>query len=72
MAAQGERVSGVLGMDVMLDPMAQDDILEQELLVVEEQELFPPQMDQEPEMGAAAEYGTPPSPPPSNPLPDPQ
>ena len=30
MAAQGERVSGVLGIDVMLDPMAQDEIPEQD------------------------------------------
>ena len=52
MAAQGERVSGVVGIDeVMLDPMAQDEIPEQEMLVVEEQEQFPPQMDPEPEIG---------------------
>ena len=53
MASQGERESGVLEIDVMLDePMAQDGDPEQEMLVVEEQEL--PQMDPEPEMGAAA------------------
>ena len=74
MASQGEREPGVVGMDEgVLESMAQDEIPEQEMLVVEEQEL--PQTDPEPEMGAAAaaEYGTPPpSPPPSNPLPDPQ
>ena len=43
MAAQGERVSGVVEMDeVMLDPMAQDEEVEQEMLVVEEQEQSPP------------------------------
>ena len=51
MASQGERVPGV-DIDVVLDPMVQDEIPEQEMLVVEEQEL--PQMDLEPEMGAAA------------------
>jgi len=66
MAAQGERVSGAIGMDGgLLDPMAQDEIPEQEMLVVEEQEQFPPQMDLEPGMGAAAaeaaEYDTSPS-----------
>ena len=54
MAAQGERVSGVLDMCCsVLDPMAQEKIPEQDI-VVEEQEQFPPQMDPEPEMGAAA------------------
>ena len=45
----------------LLDPMAQDEEAEQEMLVVEELEL--PQMDPEPEMGAAAaaEYDTSPS-----------
>ena len=42
----------------LLDPMAQDKEAEQEMLVVEEQEQFPPQMDPEPEMGAAAAYDT--------------
>ena len=42
----------------LLDPMAQDEEAEQEMLVVEEQEQFPPQMDPEPEMGAAAAYDT--------------
>ena len=37
MAAQGERVSGVVDMDGGLaDPMAQDEEVEQEMLVVEE------------------------------------
>ena len=42
MAAQGERVSRAIGIeiDVMLDPMVQD-IPEQDI-VVEEQEQFPP------------------------------
>ena len=58
MAAQGERVSGTIGMDGgLLDPIAQDEEAEQEMLVVEELEL--PQMDPEPEMGAAAVYDTP-------------
>ena len=53
MAAQGERVSGAVSMDESnLESMAQDGDAEQEMLVVEEQEL--PQMDLEPEMGAAA------------------
>ena len=34
--------------------MAQDEEVEQEMLVVEEEQIFPPQMDPEPEMGAAA------------------
>ena len=55
MAAQGERELGVVDMEGgLLDPMAQDEEVEQEMLVVEEQEQFPPQMDTEPEMGAAA------------------
>ena len=63
MAAQGEREPGVVDMDGgLLDPMAQDEEVEQEMLVVEEQEQSPPQMDPEPEMGAAAAYDT--SPPP--------
>ena len=64
MAAQGERVLGAIGMDGgLLDPMAQDKEVEQEMLVVEEEEqFFPPQMDTEPEMGTAAgaESDTPP------------
>ena len=57
MAAQGERVSGVVVMSSVLDPMAQDKTPEQDM-VVEEQEQFPPQMDPEPEMGVAAAYDT--------------
>ena len=38
----------------MLDPMAQEEEIEQEMLVVEGEQFFPPQMDPEPEMGAAA------------------
>ena len=63
MASQGEREPGVVGMDEgVLESMAQDGDPEQEMLVVEEQEQFFPQMDPEPEMGAtaAAEYDTPP------------
>ena len=62
MAAQGERVSGVIGMcscSLVDDPMVQDtpvqDIpIPEQDIVVEELEL--PQMDLEPEMGAAAAY----------------
>ena len=61
MAAQSEREPGVVDMDGgLLDPMAQDEEVGQEMLVVEEQEQFPPQMDTEPEMAAA--HGAPPSP----------
>ena len=57
MAAQGERVSGVLDMCCrVLDPMVQYKTPEQDI-VMEELEL-PPQMDSEPEMGAAAAYDT--------------
>ena len=62
MAAQGERVSEAIGMSSLLDSMAQDEIPEQDI-VVEEQEQFPPQMDLELEMGAAAaaaDFATPP------------
>ena len=45
-------------MSSLLDPMAQDEEVEQEMLVVEGQEQFPPQMDPEPEMGTAAAYDT--------------
>ena len=63
MAAQGERVPGAVDMDGSnLESMAQDGEAEQEMLVVEEQEQSPPQMDPEPEMGAAAAHDT--SPPP--------
>ena len=58
MAAQGERVSEAIGMSSLLDPMAQDEEVEQEMLVVEGHEQSPPQMDPEPEMGAAAAYDT--------------
>ena len=59
MAAQGERVSGAIDIDAMLsESMVQDEEAEQEMLVVEEQEQSPPQMDLEPEMGAAAACDT--------------
>ena len=67
MAAQGERVSGAVEIEVMVDePMVQatpvqDIPIPEPDIVVEELEL-PPQMDLEPEMGAAAAYDT--SPPP--------
>ena len=55
MAAQSEREPGVVDMEGgLLDPMAQDEEVEQEMLVVEEEQFFPPQMDPKPEMGAAA------------------
>ena len=62
MAFQGEREPGVLEMDVeLVESMAQDGIPEQEMLNVQEQ--FPPQLNPEPEMGAAAAavYDTSPS-----------
>ena len=70
MAAQGERLSGVLEMCSVLDPMAQDEIPEQDIVVQVE---LPPQINSEPEMGvaAAAEYDTP-TPPPSKSFPSPQ
>ena len=58
MASQGERVLGVVEMDVgLLESMVQDGDPEQDIGV---QEQFFPQTDVEPEMGAAAaaEYGT--------------
>ena len=60
MAAQGERVPGVVDMSSVLDPMAQDKIPEQDI-GMQEQSL--PQMNPKPEMGAAtaAEYDTSPS-----------
>ena len=55
MAAQGERELGDIDMgEGLLDPMAQDEEVVQEMLVVEGEQLIPPQMDPEPEMGAAA------------------
>jgi len=63
MASQGEREPGVVDMDEgVLESMVQDGDPEQEMLVVEEQEL--PQMDPEPEMGAAAAAAYDTSPPP--------
>ena len=47
MAAQGERVSGVVVMSSVLDPMAQDKIPEQDI-VVEVQEQFPHKWTQSP------------------------
>ena len=53
MASQGEPVLGVLEMDVgVLESMAQDGDPEQEMLVVQDE--LPPQINSEPEMGAAA------------------
>ena len=55
MAAQGERELGDIVMgEGLLDPMAQDEEVEQEMLGVGEEQFSPPQMDPEPEMGAAA------------------
>ena len=56
MVAQGEREPADIDMgEGLLDPMAQDEEVEQEMLVVTmEEQFFPPQMDPEPEMGAAA------------------
>ena len=52
MAFQGEREPGVLEMDLeLVESMAQDEIPEQEMLVVQDE--FP-QPNPEPEMGAAA------------------
>ena len=43
MAAQSEREPGVVDMgEGLLDPMAQDEEVEQEMLVVEEEQFFPP------------------------------
>ena len=65
MAAQGERVSGVVDMSSVLDPMAQDKIPEQDTPEqdINVQEQFLPQTNPEPEMvaAAAAEYDTSPS-----------
>ena len=69
MAAHGERVSGVVVMSsVVGEPMVQD--TPEQDIVVEELEL-PPQMDPEPEMGAAAAYDTSPPPLHQNPSPIP-
>ena len=51
MAAQDEREPGGLVMCSVLGPMVQD-IPEQD--IAKEEQFFPPQMDPEPEMGAAA------------------
>ena len=72
MAAQGERELGDIDMgEGLLDPMAQDKEVEQEMLGVGEEQFTPPQMDPEPEMGAAAEeaaaHDTSPPPPHQNP-----
>ena len=54
MAAQDERESGVVVMcSSVLGPMAQD-IPEQDIVMGEQEQFFPPQMDPEPEMCAAA------------------
>ena len=68
MVVQGERERGGLEIDVLLEPMAQDEIPEQDIDV---QEQSPPQSNPEPEMGAAAEAAVDdtPSPPPSGSLP---
>ena len=74
MAFQGKLEPGVLEMDVeLVESMAQDEIPVQDI-PIEMQVEFPPQTDPEPEMGAAAAvvYDTPPSPPPSNSLPNPR
>ena len=53
MASQGEREPGVVGMDEeSLESMVQDGIPEQDIVMGELD--LPPQMDLEPEMGAAA------------------
>ena len=62
MASQGERVLGVLEMDVgLVESMAQDGIPEQEMMVVMQDE--PPQLNPEPEMDAAAAAASDTSPP---------
>ena len=62
MASQGEREPGVLGMDEgVLESMAQDGDPEQDIGV---QEHEPPQLNPEPEMGAAAAAAYDTSPPP--------
>ena len=72
MAAQDEREPGDIAMgEGLLDPMAQDEEIEQEMLGVEGEQFIPPQMDPEPEMGAAAAeaaaHDTSPPPPHQNP-----
>ena len=74
MAVQGEREQEGLEINLeILEPMAQDEIPEQDIDV---QEQFPPQSNPEPEMGAAAEAAVddtpPPSPPSSKSLPSPR
>ena len=55
MAAQDEREPGDIDMgEGLLDHMAQDEEVEQVMLVAEGEQFIPPQMDLEPEMGAAA------------------
>ena len=76
MAAQGERELGDIVMgEGLLDPMAQEEEIVQEMLGVEKEQLIPPQMDPEPEMGAvaagAAVYDTSPFPPHQTPPPIP-
>ena len=76
MAAKSEREPGVIDMEGgLLDPMAQDEEVEQEMVVVEEEQSFAPQMYPEPEMGAAAAeaavYDTSPPLPHQNPSPIP-
>jgi len=65
MASQGEREPGVVGMCSYLEPMVQDKSPEQDTPVqdINVQEQFPPQLNPELEMGAAAaaEYDTSPS-----------
>jgi len=64
MESQGEREPGVLEMDVgLVESMVQDEIPEQEMMVVMQVEL-PPQINSEPEMGAAAAAAYDTSPPP--------
>ena len=55
MAAQDEREPGVVAMSMCSvgSPMVQD-IPEQDIVMEDEDQFFPPQMDPEPEMGAAA------------------
>ena len=49
MAAQDEQEPGVMDMgEGLLDPMAQDEEVEQEMLVVEEEQFFPHKWTQSP------------------------
>ena len=55
MAAQSERVPGVVVMSrVVGRPMVQDTPMQDIPTPMEEEQYFPPQMDTEPEIGAAA------------------